>query len=243
MIKHRYFWWQIWAAFVHICSLPYHLISAWGSWSWYFTVGKRLGSRLYNRHSNLLIFGQEGRFQWSLSSANQLTTTGHSQSASDKNRQHYQSANNISVTIGKWNCQHSRWPNSITNRLVKGKGIDAKGMLVKKNYEILMGGRGWSNWIQGRLAGQRCLQQRQEWSHADDGDFVLREPLQSLKHNHRHHCLLCLMTHSTSSTHLSKLHEVHITYSCSTPDFGFVIQFGNIGSNNFASPDRKLLTF
>ena len=28
-----------------------------------------------------------------------------------------------------------------------------------------------------RLGGQRCLQLRPEWSHADDGDFVKRVPL------------------------------------------------------------------
>lgn len=75
-----------------LCTSALDLISANQSprsWSWYFTVvAKRLNCRLYNdcttikqiiqrSHSSyLLIFGP-GRFQWSLSSANQLTTGLH----------------------------------------------------------------------------------------------------------------------------------------------------------------------
>ena len=48
-----------------------------------------------------------------------------------------------------------------------------ESMSNSKNYEIPTGGRVVKlNTM--RLAGQRCLQLRHEWSHADDGDFVKR---------------------------------------------------------------------
>ena len=56
-----------------------------------------------------------------------------------------------------------------------------------------------------RLAGQRCLQLRHEWSHADDGDFVKRTVTRSTQ----------------SSPSLSSLFDtIHIIHALIKTTFG-----------------------
>ena len=73
--------------------------------------------------SNLLIFGQEGRFQWSLSSANQLTTTGgiHNHQVIRIRSITNQPIISASPYWQKQYYQHSQGPGSILNHQRAGE--------------------------------------------------------------------------------------------------------------------------
>ena len=64
-----------------------------------------------------------------------------------------------------------------------------------------------------------------EWSHADDGDFVLREPLLSLNVT-----IIAIIRSLTKHISSATNFQVQKHYLCPTADFGFVIQVVNTGA-------------
>ena len=98
---------------------------------------------------------------------------------------------------------------SLQRHVEKNYEITTGARHVEKNYEIPPTGGTLAQAEGGRIEygeiGWSAVftTEVHEWSHADDGDFVLREPLLSLcRHNHRHHCLPSLTKSISSATHL-----------------------------------------